>query len=529
MESEAVAEVSHSPSTIPESCSKSVRYSENQKNMDGVNLEESKNLSHNPSSATSYQQAENARSSRELQISQYQTAVGGDSFSSFESSPVKEQDVEKGQSSTEAIPASPLFNPQLALPSVFPLDSEDEPAPTYPEGGLGAWLVVFGAWCGMFASLGIGNTLATYQAYISQNILTSHSPMQIGWIFSLYTFLTFDCGIYIGPIFDVYGPRWLVLPGSMCMVAAMFLMPECTKYWHFIIVFGILGGIGTSLIFTPSIAAVGHFFNRRRGNATGLAASGSAFGGIIFPIVLKYLIPKIGFVWAGRVMGLIVLVLCIIANLFIKSRLPPTQRPPHPDFRIFKDRAFALTVLGVFFLEWALFIPLTYITSYALAEGFTRTMAYMILPILNAGSAVGRWLPGFFSDKLGRYNTTILFILVTIFSIIAIWLPFGSYTSGLVIFALLFGFASGSNISLTPVCIGQLCETKDYGRYYATCYTVVSFGCLTGVPIAGVLIRICGGSYWGLVLFTGISYVVALVAFAGARILKGGWAIFKKF
>jgi hypothetical protein len=114
------------------------------------------------------------------------------------------------------------------------------PAPedefSYPEGGLRAWLVVFGGWCGLFASLGITNTLATFQAYISENQLSSYSPGQIGWIFSLYTFLTFACGIYIGPIFDVYGPRWLVLPGSVCVVLPLFLLGLCEgKLFSFIL------------------------------------------------------------------------------------------------------------------------------------------------------------------------------------------------------------------------------------------------------------------------------------------------------
>jgi hypothetical protein len=58
----------------------------------------------------------------------------------------------------------------------------------YPKGGLTAWLVVLGAFSAMFASLGIANTLASFQAYISQNQLSSHTPSQIGWIFSLYAF-----------------------------------------------------------------------------------------------------------------------------------------------------------------------------------------------------------------------------------------------------------------------------------------------------------------------------------------------------
>lgn len=30
------------------------------------------------------------------------------------------------------------------------------------------------------------------------------------------------------------------------------------EYWHFLLVFGCLGGIGTALMFTPCIAAIGH-------------------------------------------------------------------------------------------------------------------------------------------------------------------------------------------------------------------------------------------------------------------------------
>jgi len=311
----------------------------------------------------------------------------------------------------------------------------------------------------------------------------------------------------------------------------MFLLGVCTEYWHFIIVFGIIAGIGTSLLFTPSIAAVGHYFFRRRGNATGIAAAGGAVGGIVFPLTLQALIPKIGFAWSTRIMGFIILLLCVVANLLITSRLPKssTSRSPHPDFKILAQPAFAWTVVGVFLLEWALFFPLTYITSYSLQEHYSTAFAYQILPILNVGSVFGRWLPGFYSDFMGRFNTTIAFTILTIFSIFAVWLPFGPQTAGLVVFALLFGFASGSNISLTPVYIGQLCETKDYGRYYTTCYTIVSLGSLTGIPIAGAILDRCHESYWGLIVWTGSCYVGALMALGVARGLGGGWKFWIKF
>lgn len=103
----------------------------------------------------------------------------------------------------------------------------------YPEGGLRAWLVVFGGWCGMFASLGFLGTLGAFQTYFSENQLSGHSPSQVAWIFSTYTFLVFGCGIYVGPLFDVYGPKWLLLPGTVLLCLMMFLLPYCNSKLFF--------------------------------------------------------------------------------------------------------------------------------------------------------------------------------------------------------------------------------------------------------------------------------------------------------
>ena len=99
---------------------------------------------------------------------------------------------------------------------------------TYPEGGLRAWLVVLGSFCGMFAGFGYMNTIGVYQAYISKSQLADFSESSIGWIFSVYVFLSFGCGICIGPVFDAYGPRLLILAGSVCLVLSVFLLSIST-------------------------------------------------------------------------------------------------------------------------------------------------------------------------------------------------------------------------------------------------------------------------------------------------------------
>jgi hypothetical protein len=77
----------------------------------------------------------------------------------------------------------------------------------YPEGGLQAWLVVFGSWCGLLTSIGMTNIMGSFQNYISKNQLSGYNESSISWVLSLYAFLAFFCDFYVRPFFDKYGPR----------------------------------------------------------------------------------------------------------------------------------------------------------------------------------------------------------------------------------------------------------------------------------------------------------------------------------
>jgi hypothetical protein len=124
----------------------------------------------------------------------------------------------------------PVTSHEAQPPSVVSSIGEQEEE-TYPEGGLQAWLVVLGSWTALFSSLGLMNSLATFQTYVAMNQLSSYNEGTIGWIFSIYAFLCFFLGIYIGPLFDKYGPRWLILTGSICNTASLMLLSVCTgKY-----------------------------------------------------------------------------------------------------------------------------------------------------------------------------------------------------------------------------------------------------------------------------------------------------------
>ena len=100
---------------------------------------------------------------------------------------------------------------------------------TYPEGGLRAWMVTFGSFCGLVACFGMMNSIGIFQAYLSSHQLKDYNAGTIGWIFGTYVFLSFFCGIQIGPVFDAKGPRLLILSGGILFIASGMLLGICTS------------------------------------------------------------------------------------------------------------------------------------------------------------------------------------------------------------------------------------------------------------------------------------------------------------
>ncbi|QIX00270.1 hypothetical protein AMS68_005787 [Peltaster fructicola] len=420
---------------------------------------------------------------------------------------------------------------------IIALDTFDSSRPNsttslqYPEGGTEAWLVVLGSFCALFLVFSVVNSTAVFQAYLSTHQLQNESTTSIAWIFSVNLFLAFFCGLYSGNVFDRHGPRLLVVFGSLALITSMMLLGLCYEYWHFMLTYGVLGGVGGALLMTPAFACIAHFFDRRRALATGLANTSGSVGGIIIPLMLQSLIDKIGFAWSTRVLGFLFIGLAIPANLFLKTRLPviPSSQSLWPDMSILRRPSFAALSVGMFLMEWGLFVVQTYIASFAINSGETGISSYGIVALLSAGSFFGRWLPGLLADRYGRFNVIITTISLCCVTILAFWLPAGSSTALLVVFALSFGFASGSNLGLIPVCISQLCSPEVYGRYLSTAYFVTSFGTLTSIPIGGAILETSRNDYKGLIIFAAMSYGCALLCYIASKGIADGVSMKRKF
>ena len=99
------------------------------------------------------------------------------------------------------------------------------------------------------------------------------------------------------------------------------------EYYQFLLSQAVCSPIGASMVFYPAFSATISWFFKKRAMAVGIAAAGSSLGGVIFPIMVSRLVVEVGFGWTMRICAFLILALLIVANLFIKSRIPPHPRP----------------------------------------------------------------------------------------------------------------------------------------------------------------------------------------------------------
>lgn len=380
-------------------------------------------------------------------------------------------------------------------------------------------------------------TLGTIQAYLELHQLASYTSRDIGWIAGVFTSLALFLGIQIGPIFDAYGDGVLAPVGCIIYIPVFLLLAQCQEYWQFMLTLGVLGGVGAGILSVVGVGVIGKCFTRRRGLAMGCALTGSSIGGVVMPLMLRSLLPNLGWAWSMRIVAFLMAaallggVMCLRA-LSSKRRQSVTRyRGIALNFSMFTSRSFLFVTLGITALEFAVFGMFSLLPTYAIKSSFSSDTGFLLLAIANATSSVGRLVPGLASDKVGHFNMLLCMVLFTAIGTAAILVPFGSSSLGAIYaFSAIWGFGSGSFLSLSPVCMGQICHADDYGRYFGmltdlilkcrmliepgTMYFVVSFALLVATPLGGQMLESVGTRglaclYVGLILCGGLSFLSA--------------------
>ncbi|KAJ7653661.1 major facilitator superfamily domain-containing protein, partial [Mycena polygramma] len=356
----------------------------------------------------------------------------------------------------------------------------------FPDGGLRAWVVVFGVFCMYFSSLGYLGTWGLFQAYYQEAILPDYSPSELAWIGSLQHALVYLPGMLAGRLFHMGFFRLFYIPACSLIVIGTFLVPLCNAYWHFLLCQGLVIGLACGMLFAPTATILAEWWKMRRGIAIGIATSGAAVGGCFFPIVVRILLPEVGFTWTFRILGFILLFMLGISNLCIRRRLPPTKAAGHSfGLRVFKNPVFALYSMSVCLGVLGGFALFTYVSTTAISIGLSRDFAFYIVAIMNGCSGVGRILLGWLADRIGPLNT-LKPMTLTVAAVTIAW-PFCSTEASLVAVCVVYGLALPALSTLFMVAAAAMGEPEDLGLRMSSMITVLGIGTLCGTPLVGLL------------------------------------------
>lgn len=379
---------------------------------------------------------------------------------------------------------------------------------------MGGFFLLFNSW-------GIVNTFGSYQAYYETELLSSWSPSSISWIGSIQAFLLLFVAALTGPIYDAGYFRALLLFGSFMLVLGQMMLSLAHAYWQVLLAQAFCIGIGTGALFVPSIAILSTYFSTRIGMAIGISASGSSFGGVIYPIMFHKLLPRLGFAWTTRILGFVILATMLIPNLVMRVRVLPPKSRSLFDLPAFLIPAYSIQVAGFFAGFMGLYMPFFYAQLYALQRHITNeNLAFYLLAVMNSTSVFGRIVPNIFADILGPFNVVIPCCLVS--AVLCMCFIAVDSSAGIIVLMAFYGFFSGSFVSLPPTVIVQLSgdAREKIGTRLGQSFAFVSIGLLIGTPIGGAILDNKGfdalWTFGGSMLFASAAFLImARVAFKG--------------
>ncbi|KAJ7153085.1 major facilitator superfamily domain-containing protein [Mycena crocata] len=386
------------------------------------------------------------------------------------------------------------------------------------DGGLKAWLIVFAGFWAYVASWGYMACWGVFQAYYQETVLSRSTPSEIAWIGSLQRCLLLLPGIFVGPLFDAGYFKIPFTIGSVLIVVGTFLVPVCKVFWHFLLCQGLAIGLGSGLVFPISVSILTKWWNKRRGIAIGIAASGGAFGGTIFPIVMQNLLVQVGFVWTVRVLGFILLFATGLASLCLWGRLPSTNVKGRVlGLSVFRNIPFTLYCIACFVQMLGGFTVAAYISTSAISFGLSRSFAFYLIAITNGSSGVGRIVLGYLGDRIGPLNVMIPVMFIDAAATMA-W-PFCRTVASLTAIAVIYGFSLGAFSALGLVAVAAMGGVEDVGARLGTMGTIVALGLLCGPPLGGLLNETRLG-YEAVGYFGGATILVSIGFSVAARLTK---------
>ncbi|KAI7897824.1 major facilitator superfamily domain-containing protein [Cokeromyces recurvatus] len=411
-------------------------------------------------------------------------------------------------------------------------DTEELHAP--PNGGLTAWLVVFGGFCGMVAEFGVNYSWGVFLNYYNEVVFPGQMN-QLSWIGSICVALFFILGPVNEWVICKLGYTKMLIIGTIMCPLALMLASISSQIWHLYLTQGVMFGIGASFIFFPCMAGPQQWFTTRRGLAVGYCMCGSGVGGLIFSNIAQAAMEHLDYRWALRINGFVCFAFMIVAVALVKPPKNASNNQQDTFFELFekqkallKNRQFQIMLAIGTVAPFGYLTPSFYLASFANYIGLNPWIGTNLGAIMSAVNAVSMLGIGWIGDYIGCLNGFFICTLLSGVFTLAIWTTAKS-SAAIWVYAVLYGWFGGGYLTMNGSSIPVVAGYEYINAANGLLYFANVFGYIFGTPITSTIINSSGSSgYKYAAVWCGVLMTVAGLMCWALRVARSGWRLFIK-
>jgi MFS family permease len=326
-----------------------------------------------------------------------------------------------------------------------------------------------------------------------------------------------------GGLSDRFGPRVVVLTGSIVLAASLALASQTTSLLQFQLIFGLLVGGSTAAIFAPMMACVTGWFDTHRSLAVSLVSAGMGMAPMTMSPLVAWLVSNYTWRTSLLIMAALAALLMIPASLLV--RRPPTLENPdtaaaageesQSDMSLnqaLRSPQFIILMVTNFFCCATHSGPIFHTVSYAVSCGIPLMLAVSIYSVEGLAGLGGRVAFGILGDRLGAKRVLVWGLLVQAFGALAYF--FVRELGAFYAVAALFGFIYAGVMPLYAVIARENFPLRMIGTIIGGTAMAGGLGMATG-PLTGGLIYDAFASYgWLFIGSFGLGIGAFLIALA---------------
>ena len=341
------------------------------------------------------------------------------------------------------------------------------------------------------------------------------------------TMVGFAAGnLIVGRFVDQFGFfRSLLVTTAFTTIG--FLGASYANSVEILTIWQILVGFGAAIGFGPLMADISHWFQKRRGIALAVAASGNYLSGAIWPIALKSVLVEQGWRHAYFLIAMTVLITLTPLSLLLIRQIPVAAINISERISISKANELSLSPRALQLLLAlaglgcciAMSMPQVHIVSFCMDLGYGPAVGAEMLSLMLFGGVASRLLSGVIADWIGGIKTVLAGSSLQCLALF-LYLPFDGLVS-LYIVSLTFGLSQGGIVPSYAVAVREYLPAREAGQRIGLIVMATILGMAVGGWMSGWIYDL-SGSYQAAFL-NGIAWNflnIGIILFVLTRISK---------